>query len=169
MGFPMSVSKSAGPPPVLTSSTGIGLDQMSPGGNRKPIATGTLPIQPGAITPGCTMRIPLPQRPPAGAQYVMFNLSLGDSQGQQATTDFIQLPLDTAVQPVVTAVSLSQNALNVTWPTLVDRTYRIQRADDLRSGFFDVFTEIMGDGSDKSMDLPVSGSQGFYRILLDPQ
>jgi len=147
----------------------VGLDQMVLGGNRNPLATYPLDIQPGAIIPGCTMRIPIRQPLPPRARYAMYMIQLGDEQGLAATLDFIQLPLDMAIQPVVTGLNVGQGMLSLRWPTMPDRAYRIQGSTDLRSSFFDIFTEIMGDGSEMDMDVPLLGSQGFYRILLDPE
>ena len=97
-----------------------------------------------------------------------FLISLGDQQNNGATLDFIQMPLDVGLQSVIHSASAQAGVLTIAFPTLLDRSYRIQQAPDLRSSFFDVFTELSGDGNDMNVDIPLIGDQGFYRIVLDP-
>ena len=144
------------------------LSLMNPGSIRTPLASAALPIQPALVSPGCLMKVPVPQ-PPPGATYAMFTFNLGDQQGQGATMDFIQMPLDGAIQPVVTDINPSQGVIRLTWPTLPDRSYRVQAASNLTDSFFDVFVDLMADGTDMSKDVPISGPHMFYKIVLDPE
>ena len=60
--------------------------------------------------------------------------------------------------------------LNLTWPTVPDRIYRVQSWSNLDSpSFSDVLTDLNGDGGDMSVQVPVGGAQMFYRVVLDPQ
>jgi hypothetical protein len=143
---------------------------MNPDVQRNPLAKATLPIQPGQIMPGGAMRIPLPQAP-AGARYAMFMINLANDQGVQATMDFVQVPLDVEARPTLQSFTPSPSAGTVrfNFSTIADRAYRIQQADDLRSSFFDVFTEIVGDGSDVEVTIPIMpASQAFWRIMVVP-
>jgi hypothetical protein len=93
-----------------------------------------------------------------------------DQQGAPATMDFLQLPLDVAIQPIIQSVDATGGMLTLSWPTIPDRTYRVQAAPDLRpNSFFDVFVDLNGDGTDMSVSIPISGPQSFYRIMLDPE
>ena len=119
--------------------------------------------------PGGVMRVPLPQAPP-GAQYAMFLLNLADAQGNAATMDFLQLPLDAALQPVINnPPGVMANGFGLRWPSIVGRRYRVQAATDLRSSFFDVFFDLAGTGDEMNVLIPITGSQGFYRVVLDPE
>jgi hypothetical protein len=147
----------------------VPLDEMNPGFQRTPLASMTLPIQPEPIMPGGVMRVPLPQAPP-GAQYAMFLLNLADAQGNAATMDFLQLPLDAALQPVINnPPGVMANGFGLRWPSIVGRRYRVQAATDLRSSFFDVFFDLAGTGDEMNVLIPITGSQGFYRVVLDPE
>ena len=147
----------------------VPLDQMNPNGQRNPLATFPLPIQPTQLMPGASMRVPLPQAP-AGAHYAMFMIGLADAQRNDATLDFLQLPLDIEIRPIIRSFSPGGGGLQLSFPTIPDRMYRIQQANDLRSSFFDIFTEIAGDGTDMDVMVPIGpGPQGYYRILLDPE
>ena len=146
----------------------VPLDQMNPGTTRNPIVSLPLTVPTEPILPGGAARIPLPTAPP-GARYAMFMLNLADSQGRQATMDFVQLPLDAALQPVVDSVGIMGNGIGIGWPSIPGRTYRVQATSDLRSSFFDVFTEIMGTGDELNVMVPPGGSQNFYRVVLDPE
>jgi hypothetical protein len=144
------------------------LDAMVPGGNRNPIGVATLPVQPAQIGPGCSLRIPVPTAPP-GARYALFIINLGDQQGQPATMDFLQLPLDAGLQPTIHSATPMGDNIRLRFSTIPDRTYRVQSAPTLMDSFFDVFLEINGDGEMMDVDLPIMGEQGYYRIMLDPE
>ena len=144
------------------------LDAMVPNGILNPISVATLPVQPTQIGPGCSMRIPVPPAPPR-ARYALFILNLGDQQGQPATMDFLLLPLDAGLQPTIHSATPMGNNIRLRFSTIPDRTYRVQSAPSLGDSFFDIFTELNGDGTEMDVDLPIMGKQGFYRLLLDPE
>ena len=147
----------------------VPLDQMNPDFQRTPLASMKLPIEAAPIMPGGVMRVPLPAAPP-GAQYAMFLLNLADAQGNAATMDFLQVPLDAALQPVINnTLGVMANGFSLRWPSIVGRRYHVQAATDLRSGFFDVFTDLAGTGDDLNVMIPLTGNQGFYRVVLDPE
>ena len=157
------------PTPFTALPSNVPLDQMNPNGQRNPLATFPLPIQPTQLMPGASMRVPLPQAP-AGAHYAMFMIGLADAQRNDATLDFLQLPLDIEIRPIIRSFSPGGGGLQLSFPTIPDRMYRIQQANDLRSSFFDIFTEIAGDGTDMDVMVPIGpGPQGYYRIVLDPE
>jgi hypothetical protein len=145
------------------------LDQMNPNGQRSPISTAPLQIPQTQLMPGGSMRIPIPLAPP-DARYALFIVNLGDAQGQPATMDFLELPLDIAAQPTIGSAMPVGNKMRLTWPTIPGRMYNVQATTDLKSSFFDVFTELQADsGEDITVDAPMMGSQTFYRILLVPE
>ena len=99
----------------------------------------------------------------------MFMFNLGDQQGQPATLDFLQLPHDTAIPPLVSSTEMVNGMLNLHWFSIPGRSYRLQTTPDLRSSFFDVFTEIDANSDETSMEIPMTDQQGYYRIVLVPE
>jgi hypothetical protein len=148
----------------------VPLDQMVPGSNRNPIASIALPIQPTPLQTGCPMRILLPPAPP-GAQYALFVVNLNNAQGQPATMDFVQFPLDTALRPTIEPTGLMDSFFDVFFSPVPGRTYRVRESPTLLfDSFFDVFTELsLEDGGNMHLKIPISGPQGFHRIVLDPE
>ena len=122
------------------------------------------------LMPGASMRIPIPLAPPE-ARYAMFLINLGDAQGQQATEDFLEVPLDIAAQPTIGSAMPVGNNIRLTWPSIPGRVYHVQGTTDLRSSFFDVFTDdLQGNfGEDISVEVPMMGMQSYYRIVLVPE
>jgi len=175
-GVTLTIANDINPAPVVVMGGTVEwyadpvlLSLMNPSSQRNPLATARLPIQPGFVNPGCVMRVPVPQGPPT-ARYSMFTVNMGDQQGQPATMDFLQLPLDAASQPIIHSATAAGGMLTLMFPTIPDRSYRLQSSPDLRpDSFFDVFVDLMGDGSDMSLDVPLNGAQSFYRIMLDPE
>lgn len=145
-----------------------GLDQMIPSGQRNPLGTFTLPFQPQSLMPGASMRIPIPAGP-SNAMYAMITMNLMDSTGGQATMDFVLVPLDSALRPIIHGADLDGGNLNLRWFSIPDRTYRVQSAPDLKSSFFDVTPDINGDGEELIAPFPVGAGQGYYRLVLQPE
>ena len=152
----------------------VPLNLMLAGTNRNPIVSVQLPITRTNINHGCCLPVPLP-RPPPGAQYALFVLTLEDPQrpGQMATMDFLELPLDTALPPAIQSFSINPTAgtVNLTVPTIAGRMYRVQASPDLglQNSFFDVFFDLPGDGTDMNLTVPAESSHMFYRVVLEAQ
>jgi len=141
---------------------------MIPNGQRTPLATFTLPVQPQPMMPGSSMRIPIPIGP-SNAMYAMITMNLMDSFGAQATADFVLVPLDSALRPNVHGADLDGGNLNLRWFSIPDRTYRVQFASDLRSSVFYVAPDLNGDGEELSAPFPIGSGQGYYRVALQPE
>src|SRR5215471_3754049 len=142
---------------------------MLAGTNRNPISTVTLlpPTTRTNINPRCVFPVPLPQ-PPPGAHYALFVMNIEDPQtpGQMATTDFLLLPMDNAIKPIVRSIDHSAGMLMLSWPTVPGRMYKIQASTDLMNSFFDVFVDLRADTTSMDMMVPMSGDTMFYRIGL---
>jgi len=126
------------------------------------------------LQPGGVMRIPLPQAPP-GANYAMLQFDLLDNQGAPATADFMLLPLDTELTPIIHTFQPMGSFFDVFFSATPGRTYRIRESPtlpSLRSSFFDVFTDVMPDPMDPdnthmSLPIPPGRMQSFFDIFLD--
>jgi hypothetical protein len=149
-------------------SDAVSLDQMNPNGNRQDTLLATAPLQlpPDKMMPGGAMLIPMPTNAPAGARYAMFMINLADP-----TTDFILLPLDTALQPVIDSVSLDGSSIDLTFSSAAGRSYRVQYKTDLTvSGWTDsALGDIYADSAETSASVPLNGAQSYYRVELLPQ
>jgi len=145
------------------------LDQMNPGGKRNPIGQPIqLPIQPMPLPPGGEARIQLPQAP-AGAMYALFILELGDAQGMPATMDFLQLPLDNALQPLLGSMEVMDQMLGIGFHGVPGRMYQLQQGFSVDS-FFGVFTEVTLDDDMGLFTVPLpSTGQSFFRVRLLPE
>src|SRR5439155_17040749 len=106
------------------------LDQMNPNGQRNPISTAMLSAPSDKIMPGGAMLIPIPSAP-AGARYVMFMINLSDPAPTPSTTDFILLPLDGELQPVIDSVALAGSSISLTFSSTPERSYHVQYKTDL--------------------------------------
>jgi hypothetical protein len=147
----------------------VPLNQMNPGVQRNPIATFPLPIQPTTVNPGCAFRVPVPTGP-ATAQYAMFTMNLGDDQGGVATMDFLQLPLELSLRPVISGLDPSGGNLNLRWFSIPGRSYRVQSAGSLTDSFFDIFYgDMLSDTDEVSVMVPMTGPQMFIRVLMVPE
>jgi hypothetical protein len=164
--FPGTVTPANGT--IEFFDTPPGLDQMLPAGQRTPLATFTLPVQPQPLPPGAAMRIPIPPGP-SNAMYAMLTMNLMDEAGSLATTDFVLIPLDMAMRPMIHGSDVVGPDFTLRFFSIPDRIYHVQGASDLRSGFFDIFPEISGTGEEISVPLPTGATQGFYRIMLEPE
>ena len=122
------------------------------------------------IMPGGAMLIPIPQAP-AGARYVMFMINLSDPAPTPSTTDFILLPLDGELQPVIDSVALAGSSISLTFSSTPERSYHVQYKTDLSaSGWSDsALGDIVADTSETTVMVPLTGSQSFYRVALLPQ
>ena len=103
----------------------------------------------------------------------MFKLGIADATGNPATTDYLLLPLDSALAPQVDAAPMMMGSgLNLMWFSTPGRAYRVQMRSDLSpagawsdSSMGDIYAE---DGITSVM-VPLSGAQAFYRIYLLPE
>ena len=147
----------------------VPLDQLLPGTNRNPIASMPLDLAPNPIMPGRPTRIPLPPAPP-GAQYAVLILDLANGQGQAATMDFMLLPLDNALRPVMEHGRATDSFFDIFVGDLEPgRMYRLREGMTVDS-FFDVFTEIsLEEGGDFHLRVPLQGPRRFYQTVLEPE
>jgi hypothetical protein len=148
-----------------------GLDQMIRDGQREPLERMQLAIPREPIMEGGVLLLNVPPGPP-NANYAMFMLNLADSAGSPTTTDFLLLPLDSALQPTIDSVALGDAGLNLNWSSVPGRTYRLQYRPDFepRSSWSDSgMGDINAEGPDTSLTVPIMGTQGFYRVYLVPE
>src|SRR5207244_8754200 len=111
-------------------SDALTLDQMNPNVQRSPISMAMLTTPTNPIVPGGAMLIPLPQAP-AGSRYAMLKINLSDPEPTPSTTDFVLLPLDGELQPLIDAVRLARVSVRLTFSSTPDRTYAVQSHNDL--------------------------------------
>lgn len=147
----------------------VSLDRLVSSSNRSPISVSTLPIQPVPIPPGCPTRVPIPT-PPTNATHAVLVVNLSTAQGQPATTDFLQMPLDRALRPEVEPPVFVDSFFDVFIELAPGRMYRMQAAPRITDSFFDVFTEIsLEEGGGMHLRPPVGSQQMYYRMVLDPE
>jgi len=149
-----------------------GLDQMNPQGNRNPLATMPLALPAVQIQPGGLMRVAVPPGPP-NSMYALFIMNLMDAQGQLQGMDFVLIPLDMALRPVVHGADLLPGALNLRWFSIPDRSYHVEMVSAL--GPQPVpwspvpLPDLNGTGDELNATVPIGTGQGYYRVVLDPQ
>lgn len=147
------------------------LDQMNPGGIRNPLAVMPLPLT-GAmeIPPGGTITLPVPAGPPE-AEYVLFVLQLADSTGLLATQDFVELPLDTALRPIILDVQVAHDTATITWDSMVGRTYRLQHKDLIDAPpatWMDEPGDVVATDEVSTKTVTTGGKERYYRVVLLP-
>jgi hypothetical protein len=142
---------------------------------RTPLASATLQPPPGLFIPGGSTLIPVPPAPP-NATYQLLVLDLTDDSGEMVTTDYILDPLDVALQPQVNGVSSTVDpvlgpSVNLVWTAIPGRIYSIQFTTDFLSGVWmdSGLGQLTALDSTMNLVLPITGSQGFYRVSLVPQ
>jgi len=147
-------------------ATPVPLDQMLAGSNRNPIVSFPLPIPPTPIPPGCPTHIRLPPAP-STAHYALFVVSLNNG----ATMDFVQLPLDMALRPVIEPMGIMGSFFDMSFSALPGRMYRVREAaTPAPESFFDVFFDIsLEDGGEVNIMRPIMGPRMFHQIALDPE
>jgi hypothetical protein len=150
-----------------------GLDQMNPQGNRNPLAVLPLDLPAVQIQPGSLMRAIVPPGPPQ-AMYALFIMNLMDAQGQMQGMDFVLIPLDMALRPIVHGADLLPGALNLRWFSIPDRTYHVESITDLNGPRPHPWSQVSlpdlnGTGDELNATVPVGSDQGYYRVVLDPQ
>jgi hypothetical protein len=148
------------------------LDQMNPQGNRNPLATMPLALPAVQIQPGSLMRVPMPSGMPNNAMYALFIMNLMDAQGQFQGMDFVLIPLDMALRPIVHGADLLPGAINLRWFSIPDRSYHVQMRPGLdpQNDWVDVqLGDLNGDGEELNATVPTGNGQSFYRVILDPQ
>ena len=152
------------------------LDQLNPDTIRTPIRTDII-IPPGpveTIPVGGTDIHAVPP-PPAGATYAVhvFQVSTNETLTLGATTDFVQMPLDTADPPIITWIDVGTGTATLWWTAIPCRTYRLVATTNVETPL--ASWASMGDipaGSDVtslSMMVPIDSlSRQFYRVELLP-
>jgi hypothetical protein len=146
----------------------VELHLLKPNVPRTPILTVPLPIQPAPVKPGGVMRIPLQQPAPPTARYALLHLMLKNAQGEDATEDFLLLPLDMELAPVIHDFQFMDSFFDVFFDATPDRSYEVLTAPTLDS-FFDVFTELSVEGGDGHVQIPAGGPQKFLKVRLQPE
>jgi hypothetical protein len=146
----------------------VALDQMTAGGARQPLERAPLQFPPDPVLPGDAAFLPVPPAPP-GATYALYIISLTATPGTPGTTDYLLVPLDSALHPQIGSASLSGNLLNLTWPAVPGRTYRLQSAADLSRPEWINWGDFPADTGEINALVPLGGNQGFYRVSLLPQ
>lgn len=146
------------------------LDQMNPNGQRNPIARVPLNLGTAEIPVGGMLSVPMPSGPP-GAQYVMFDVQLGNTAGNIVTRDFVQLPLDTALRPIILDVQVARNTATIVWDAMAGRTYRLQHKDLIdapSASWMDEPGDVLAIGEIANKSVPIGGTQRYYRVMLLP-
>ncbi len=157
------------------------LDQMVLDGNRTPMATFPLPAQPMLIPDGGmdTITIP-PSLIPDGAQFLLFITDLAPASAaggpggpkpnsSTATTDFVLLPLDTALRPAIEEIDASGDSVMITWTSVSGRTYRLQSKPAVDGAAWTDLGDVVASDADTSSTVPVGGTQSYYRVVLLPE
>jgi hypothetical protein len=101
----------------------------------------------------------------------MLKINLSDPAPTPSTTDFVLLPLDSELQPLIDSVSIIGNSISLTFSSTPEHTYNVQYRTDLGvSGWSDSgLGDIFADTSETTVMVPLTGSQSFYRVALLPQ
>ena len=92
--------------------------------------------------------------------------TLGDD-----TLDFIQLPLDTALAPIIQSINVSGGNVSIDWSSVEGRTYQLLSTTSLNPpAWTDVSNGgVQALGTDTSLTVPVGANAAFYRVALLPQ
>ena len=149
----------------------VALDQMTANGQRgTPLGSAQLQYPPTPCLPGAAMLLPLPP-PPLGAMYEIIIVAFTDPAGGLGTTDYLLVPLDMALQPQIDSVGLMGNGASLMWSAVPGRTYHIQYKSDLTSPLWldSGLGDIQAWNSEMNAMVPITGSQGFYRVYLMPE
>ena len=154
-----SVEYYATPPP---------LDQMINGGTRNPLATYPL-VGPGPIQMGGAATMALPTSP-QGAQYAMIIVVLDSAAGAPAATDFVLVPLDTALLPAIQSIGVSGGNVTIDFSSVDGQMYQLQSSATLggAASWGNVGSPVMAVGADTIVQTPIGGAQNFYRLMLMP-
>ena len=106
---------------------------------------------------------------------IFFHFAGAASVSQSATIDFDDVALGSgssgAGSPAVTNILsvASQPVANVTWPTTSGTQYQPELTTNLALGTWNSnFSTVVGDGSTKSIMLPITNSAGFFRLYTPP-
>ena len=161
----------------------VPLDQMNLFTQRRPLAGPfPMPLDQPVVSPGCVLSAPVPQAPPE-ARYALFVASLEGAQGEM-TMDFVQLPLPMETQPIITDVrfDLVNSFFDVFFEADPNKTFRLQFSPGFSGptvdSFFDIWTELSfpdgtmpggGDPGVRGVMIPSPGTQGFIRVVQDPE
>ena len=127
------------PEPVLATnltleiySTPPGLDQLTPTGQRSPMMVMPMAGPQNPLNPGDWAAVAGAPTLPPGAQYAVFIVPLRNADGLLGATDFILLPLDTALAPELTSVGVDGGGgggggnITLHIGSLVGRSYQLQ-------------------------------------------
>ena len=154
-----SVEYYATPPP---------LDQMINGGTRSPLATFPL-ANPGPIQMGGAATMALPTSP-QGAQYAMIIIVLDSAAGAPGATDFVLLPLNTALLPAIQSIGISGGNVTMDFSSVDGQMYQLQSSAALggAASWGNVGSPVMAVGADTIVQTPIGGAQNFYRLMLMP-
>jgi hypothetical protein len=152
----------------------VPLDQLNPSAARTPPLRTDLIIPTGTevpIPPGGTQSFNIPPPPPEATYAVHIfqnttNLSLTEPG---ATTDFVQLPLDTADPPVITSVGVvATGNVTISWTSLAGRTYRLQTKATVNGPSWTDLADIPADTDITTAVVAVGSATQFYRVALLP-
>lgn len=145
------------------------LDQMVSGGQRTPMMTSALAAPQGLIMPGGAASLAVPTGP-ANAHFALFVINLKDSSGALGATDFILVPLDASLEPIIQSIGVSGGNVAIDWSSVAGRTYQLQSSVLLGAGavWTSVGNPVMAAGGDTSLTVPAGASPGFYRVVLLP-
>lgn len=90
----------------------------------------------------------------------------GSAQSVKAYTGRVGTPAPTPDAPTLLNPRLAGGVLNVTFSSQDGVSYTVQsKTSLLDAGWQDTAVSVTGDGQVKSLDLPIAGATGFYRLL----
>ena len=105
----------------------------------------------------------------------MFQFALMDNQGAPATMDFVLLPLDTEMTPIIHTFQPMGSFFDLRFTGTPGRIYRVRESPSLpslRSSFFDVFTELATnpmDPDNNGVMIPLGPGQSFFDVFFEPE
>jgi hypothetical protein len=150
----------------------VPLDLLNPDGSRTPLRTDII-IPPGTgetIAVGATDIHAIPPPPPEATYAVhVFQVSTNVSLTLEPTTDFVQMPLDTADPPIITSIEVGAD-VTVWWTSMSGRTYRLVTSPEVDRSLatWPGVADVLAESDLTSKTVSIGGTNQFYRVMLLP-
>jgi hypothetical protein len=100
----------------------------------------------------------------------MFLVYLSDPSPTPTVTDYLLIPLDSALQPFIDSVGIAGSQVSLSFSSVPGRTYRVQYKSDLGAPSWAATSlgDIPADTGETAASLPVGAAQSYFRVVLLP-
>ena len=154
---------------VVSNTLPVGLNYVS----ATPAATSTngriYGFTLGTLASSATSNITLTARTTAIGNYTNTATASSSTSDPISANNTAKAVVTITAPPVISGVRFTNNAVTLGWSGLPGVTYRIQCTTNLTpAAWLDFTGDIIPGGAPFSTNLPVSGSQRFYRVIALP-